>query len=131
MIAGLNCGAAGRSFPGAPAAMFAFTVSSSFSNPGASSHPHFAARQYFRHESMLMEPFAKALILTACKGKSLSFCRRALGAMDFRAFWPQFEAHGTAFTAHLPFFLSMSSNALEFAAFSLLHGHWSSVRHLS
>merc|ERR1719316_1524881 len=79
---------------------------------------------------MVIAPLAKALIFTACSGKSLPFCSRAvLGAMVLRAFWPQFEAHGTALTAHLPFFLSTCNNALEFSdGLSLLHGHLSSVR---
>merc|ERR1719387_3488304 len=141
IFAGLYWGDAGVSVTAGPAAAFAFTVSSSFSNPGASSQPQVAARQYFKQESMSMPPFAKTLIFTEWSGKSF-FCtlwenalRRAslllVSCFLVRAFWAHLAEHGTAFTAHLPFFLSTSCKALDLAcACAARQGHLSSIKHL-
>merc|ERR1719272_2065569 len=78
---------------------------------------------------MSMPPFAKTLIFTGWSGNS--FCRRALGCLGVRAFWAHPAEHGTAFTAHLPFFLSTSWSALDLlCAWAARQGHWSSIKHL-
>merc|ERR1719272_2397925 len=88
---------------------------------------------------MSMPPLAKTLTFTGGRGKPFFSWEKALRSASLlfvssflvRAFWAHFAEHGTAFTAHLPFFLSTSSSALDLpCAWAARQGHSSSIKHL-